>query len=138
MIVFMSTLIVISLFGLGFAFLATQNTAATTFNLLGYTWTLPMYLIFFGALLIGFFISWIVSSINTLGTWFNLLGKDSKLREIQQIVTQLQSRIRELELENAKLQGHDNVPQREVVMERSAIGNRLRNFMDRFKRSPAY
>ncbi len=124
----MSTLIVIVLFGLGFAFLATQNTSAATFNLLGYTSTLPMYIIVFGALLIGFFISWIVSSIGTLDTWFSLHGKDSKIRETQQTVVQLHSRIRELELENANLKGHNEVSQREVT----------RTFLDRFRRNPAY
>ncbi len=118
----MLTLIVIVLFGLGFAFLATQNTANATFNVLGYTWTLPMYLIAFGALLIGFFISWIVSSISALGTWFNLHGKDSKIRESQHTVEQLEGKIRELELENAKLEGRDKTP----------------HFLDRFKRKPAY
>lgn len=120
----MSTLIVIVLFGLGFAFLATQNTAVAAFNLLGYTWTLPMYMIVSGALLVGFFVSWIVSSISALGTWSNLHGKDSEIHASQKTVEQLQGRIRELELENAKLQGHDKVSQH--------------NFLDRFRRNPAY
>jgi uncharacterized integral membrane protein len=134
----MLTLIVIVLFGLGFAFLATQNTAAATFNLLGYTWTLPMYMIVFGSLLIGFFISWIVSSIGTLGAWSSLHGKDRKIHEGQQTAAQLQSRIRELELENAKLQGHNEAPRKEVVVEKPVITSKPRNFLDRFKRTPAY
>lgn len=134
----MLTLIVIVLLGLGFAFLATQNTATATFNLLGYAWTLPMYMIVFGALLIGFFISWIVSSISTLGAWSSLHGKDRKIKESRQAVAQLQSKIRELELENAKLQGHKETPQKEVVVEKTVIANKPRNFLDRFKRSPAY
>lgn len=136
----MSTLIFIVLFGIGFAFLATQNTGVSTFNLLGYTWTLPMYLIVFGSLLIGFLISWIISSISALGTWFNIHGKDSKIRESQQTAAKLQSKIRELELENAKLQDRDEVPQREETVEKPAIENRVRNFFDRFriKRNPAY
>lgn len=134
----MSTLIVIVLFGLGFAFLATQNTGVSTFNLLGYTWSLPMYLIVFGSLLIGFFISWIVSSINTLGTWFSLHGKDSKIRESKHTVGQLESKIRELELENAKLEGRDEAPQREVIVEKPVTENRISNFFDRFRRKPAY
>lgn len=136
----MSSLIVIVLLGLGFAFLAVQNTGVSAFNFLGYSWTLPIYMIAFGSLLIGFFISWIVSSISTLGTWFSLHGKDSKIHKSEQTVAQLQSKIRELELENAKLQGHDEAPQREVVVEKPAAENRLHNFFDRFriKRNPAY
>jgi hypothetical protein len=91
-----------------------------------------MYMIVFGALLIGFFISWIVSSISTLGVWSSLHGKDRKINESRQTVAQLQSRIRELELKNAKLQGHDEVTQRPV------IASKPRNFFDRFKRNPAY
>lgn len=134
----MSSLVIIVLFGLGFALLATQNTGVSAFNLLGYTWTLPMYMIVFGALLIGFFISWIVSSIDTLGAWSSLRGKDSKIREGEQTVTQLQSRVRELEIENAKLQGHDEVSQKEVIVEKPVTENRRHNFFDRFKRNPAF
>jgi len=119
----MSTLIVIVLLGLVFAFLAVQNTAVSTVNILGYAWTLPIYMIVFGALLIGFFISWIVSSISRLGTWSNLHGKDSKIREGQHNVAQLQNKIKELELENAKLQGRNE--------------NKPHKFLDRFRRNQA-
>lgn len=95
-------------------------------------------MIVFGALLIGFFISWVVSSISTLGIWSSLHGKDRKIHEGQQTAAQLQSRIRELELENAKLQGRKEVPQKEVVVEKKVIANKPSNFLDRFKRSPAY
>ncbi len=131
----MSTLIVIVLFGLGFAFLATQNTAAATVNILGYAWTLPMYLLVFGSLLLGFFISWIVSSVSTLGTWFSLQGKNSKIREKEQTVSQLENRIRDLELENAKLQGRREVSSTKIV-EEPVLENKPRTFMDRFRRQP--
>lgn len=134
----MSTLIFIVLLGLAFAFLATQNTAIAAFNFLGYSWSLPVYTIAFGALLVGFFISWIVSSINTLGAWSNLRGKDSKIRQSQQTLGQLQNRIRELELENAKLKGHDEIPQDEAVVEKPRQENKLQNFLNRFRRDPAY
>jgi len=129
----MSTLIAIVLLGLVFAFLATQNTVVTTFNILSYSWTQPMYIIVLGALLIGFLISWVVSSIGKLSTWSNVYGKDSKIRESQKDVTKLQSRIRELELENAKLQGHNEVQRREVVVEKPS-----HSFLDRFRSKPAY
>ena len=129
---------VIALFGLGFAFLATQNTATAVFNFLGYTFELPMYMIVFGALLIGFFISWIVSSISALGTWSSLHGKDNKIHESEQNVVQLQSRIRQLELENAKLQGNNEVSKKEIIEEKPVTENRPRNFLDRFRRNIAY
>lgn len=134
----MLSLILIVLFGIGFAFLATQNTALGTVNVLGYSWTLPMYIIVFGALLIGFFVSWIVSSISTLGAWSSLHGKDRKIHESQATVARLQSGIRELELENAKLKGHKEIPQKEVVVEKPAAESKPHGFLDRFKRSPAY
>lgn len=134
----MFSLILIVLLGIGFAFLATQNTGLGTVNVLGYAWALPMYMIVFGALLIGFFISWIVSSISTLGAWSSLHGKDRKIHESQATVAQLQSRIRELELENAKLQGHKEVPQKEVVVEKHTAESKPHSFLDGFKRSPAY
>lgn len=136
----MLTLVVIVFLGLGFAFLGVQNTAVSTFNFLGYSWTLPMYIIVFGSLLVGFFISWVVSSVDTLGVWFSIRGKDSKIRESGQVVAKLQGKIRELELENAKLQGHVEAPQREVIVDKPVTENRLHSFFDRFriKRDPAY
>jgi hypothetical protein len=134
----MLSLIVLVFFGLGFAFLATQNTAVGIVNVLGYTWGLPMYIIVFGALLVGFFISWVVSSISTLGTWSIVHGKDRKIYESQQTMVQLQSRIRQLELENAKLQGRDNASQREVIAAKPVIENKPRSFLDRFRKNPAY
>lgn len=135
----MLTFVVIVLLGLSFAFVAVQNTGVATFNLLGYTWALPMYVIVSGALLIGFFVSWIVNSISMLGTWFNLHGKDRKIHESQQTVAQLQDRIRELELENARYKGQNRVPHDEKVAEKPVIEeNKPRNFLDRFRRNHAY
>jgi len=135
---FMSTLIAIVIFGLGFAFIAMQNTASTAFSFMGYSWAMPVYMIAFGALLVGFFLSWIFSSISTLGNWSNMHGKNNKIREGEQTVTKLQSKIRELELENAKLQGHNETSRKEVVVERPVAESKPRNFLDRFKRNPAY
>lgn len=134
----MLSLIVLIIFGLSFAFVATQNTEIGTFHLLGYNWALPMYIIVFGALLIGFLISWIVSSISALGTWSHLHSKDKKIYESQQAVAGLQSRIRQLELENAKLQGRDEVPQKETITDKPANENKQHNFLDRFRKNHAY
>lgn len=135
----MFTLITIVLIGLGFAFIAVQNTTPSAFNFLGYSLAVPMYLIVFGSLLVGFLISWIVNGIDSIGTWSILRGKDKKIHESQETLAALQSRIRQLELENATLQGKKNNSPKEEAEEKHVLKeDKSHNFLDRFRKNQAY
>jgi len=105
----MPTLILTILFGLIIAYFATQNTGTLSLNFLNYTVPgIPTYIAIVGALLIGLFISWLISTVNDIGTGFTLRGKESKIKDYKKENAELIKRIHQLELENARVKGEKN------------------------------
>lgn len=105
----MATLIVTVLFGLIIAYFATQNTGAISLNFLNYTMPgIPTYIVVIGALLVGLFLSWIISLINDIGTGFTIRGKESKIKDYRKENAELTKRIHQLELENTRLRTENN------------------------------
>lgn len=108
----MATLIVTVLFGLIIAFFATQNSGAISLNFLSYTIPgIPVYIVVAGALLLGLFLSWIISIVSSISTGLTLRGKDHKIKDIRRENADLTKRIHQLELENssleARVKGHN-------------------------------
>lgn len=101
----MTSLILVTLVGLIFAFLATQNNQLVDLNVNGYMLTIPIYMVALGSLLIGFLISSIVSIIDSISAFFTIHDKDHKIKANEKTVGDLESRIHTLELENAELKG---------------------------------
>lgn len=100
----MFTFIIILLFSLAVAFFAGQNTLPVTITLLQYQLpSVPLYVIIVGSMLIGFVVSWLVSLIDALFTTFVLRKKDSKIHLYQKKVSQLEDKIKVVELENTRL-----------------------------------
>ncbi len=100
----MSTLIVVVLTGIVFAYFATQNAAVVLVNLLGNTYALPLYGIVLGSLLLGLVIAGIIGSIDSLSSLFEIRSRDSKLNQKQKTVEDLNRKIQALEIENTRLQ----------------------------------
>lgn len=115
----MASLILVTIVGLVFAYLATQNTGRVDLSLSGYVLNIPIYLVALGSLLIGFLISSIFSIIDGISAFFTIQGKDSKIKNTQNTVGQLEERIHNLELENAQLKG-------EKRAEHPTIGDKIR------------
>lgn len=108
----MATLIVTVLLGLVIAFFATQNTGTISLYFSNYTFSgIPIYIVVVGALLVGLFLSWIISLINDIGTGFTLMGKENKIKDYKKENTELLKDIHQLELENAKLKAETNTPE---------------------------
>jgi uncharacterized integral membrane protein len=100
----MLLLIILLLFGLLTAFFAGQNTSPVTVFFADYQLAeIPLYVVIIGAMVIGFFVSWLVSLRDTLFTTFALRGKESVIRNARKRIMQLNEKVRTLELENAKL-----------------------------------
>jgi len=107
----MATLIFTVIFGLALAYFATQNTALITLNFLNYTISgVATYVAVVGALLIGLFLSWIISIINDIGTSFTLAGKENKIKDYKKEIDELTKQNHQLELENTRLQAETNIP----------------------------
>lgn len=108
---YIATLIITVLFGLLIAFFATQNTGSITLHFLNYTTPrIPIYIVVVGALLIGLFLSWIMSIVTEITTGFTLRGKESKIKDSKKENVELIKRNHQLELENTKIKAETNTP----------------------------
>lgn len=105
----MLNLLIIVIFGIGFAYFATQNTGLISLQLGSYLWQLPLYLIALGSLLVGLFVSSILSALDSISTWSSIRGKEHKIKERDSEIQKLENRVKELELENSKLDSRREV-----------------------------
>lgn len=101
----MSLLIIAIVFGLGFTLLAIQNTAFVVVQLAGYAWTIPLYIVMFGSLLVGLLIAWLFNLIDWASSTLTLHGKDAQIKKEHQTVETLEKEVHRLEVENARLRG---------------------------------
>src|SRR3989344_4059786 len=100
----MSTLILVVITALGFAYLATQNTAVTNLQAGNFVWTnVPLYLIALGSLLFGLLLSWIINTVDWIISAFTIKNKETRIKSIEQDNFKLQEKLYNLELENANL-----------------------------------
>lgn len=129
----MGILIASILFGIGFAFLALQNTSLVTLHAGGYSFAFPLFAIVLGAMLIGLFIAWFLSAIGWISHTFTLHQKDSKINADEHTIDTLQTRIRELEFENNRLRGEKHIVK---TRETEEVGPK-RSFFDHFRHSPS-
>ncbi len=107
----MATLIITVLFGLVIAFFATQNTAVISLKFLNYQIPgIPTYIVVVGTLLVGLFLSWIISFVNDIATGFTMRGKDSKIKDYGKENTELLKLNHQLELENTRLKAETDAP----------------------------
>lgn len=125
----MFTLILGIIFGLLFAFFATQNTAGVTLTIGSLALTnIPLYLIALGSLLIGFLISGLFNLIESVSSSLALMGKDSKIRHTENQVEEMSRKVQELEIENARLKGeHEVVVEDQSPAEKKNIFGKLRH-----------
>lgn len=107
----MATLIVTVLLGSVIAFFATQNTEVISLSFLNYSLKdIPVYIVIVGALLVGLFLSWIISLINGITTGFAMMGKESAIKDYKKENTELLKKIHQLELENTRLKAETDSP----------------------------
>lgn len=128
----MATLIVTVLMGLMLAYFATFNTQAVSINLANNFLTVPLYMLVIVSVLIGLLISAVINGIDSISSAFALRSRDSQIRQKEKTVEALETKIHELEIENAKLRGSkDNFASDNIHQE-----ERPRSFFSRFKYTP--
>lgn len=107
----MATLIVTVFFGLIIAYFAIQNTGVISLNFLNYQVPgIPVYIVVVGGLLVGLFLSWIISLVNSIATGFTIRGKENKIKDYRKENAQLTKINHQLELENTRLKAETNAP----------------------------
>jgi hypothetical protein len=106
----MFALLILIIFGLGMAYFATQNTGIVHIMAGNYAISgIPIYVLVIGAVLLGIFISWLISMVNSISTSMTLHGKESALKKALVTIEQLKKENRELALENAHLKGQESI-----------------------------
>lgn len=126
----MLVLAVVVIFGLLFAYLSTQNTALVTIRVADLTWTLPLYFIALASLFLGVAISWMLSLVDWISSALTIHSKEQHIKEKNEELENLQQRIHQLELENAKLKGEINQPE---VVEETIDESPPKNFFRRLR-----
>ncbi len=102
----MFSLILLLVVALGFGYFATQNTQSITLTLINTPITgIPLYVVIGITLLIGFAVCWLISLSDTFSSFLTIRGKNSKINNSNKALDAQSKQIRQLELENAKLQG---------------------------------
>jgi uncharacterized protein HemY len=102
----MFVLILVLLIGLGIAYFATQNTAGVNITLANNTFEgVSLYLIVLGSLLLGIFMSWLISLVDSVSSFLNMHGKDTAIKDSEKYIQTLKQKNHDLELENARLKG---------------------------------
>ena len=111
MIFKMFAMIVLIFFGIGVAFFATQNTQTISIRLANYHFNgIPLYVIVLGSLLLGFILSWILSSFNVLSSNLKIRRKESTIRNDNKQISELTKKTHQLELESEKLKTESGHP----------------------------
>lgn len=109
--IFMITLILAILIGIGISLFSTQNTHPVTITLANYPLSgIPLYLIVIVSLLAGIVISFIMHTVSLLSSFFAIQQKDTTIKHAHATIANLKEKIRELELENERLKEISNEP----------------------------
>ncbi len=112
----MFTFILYIILALVFGYFATQNTETISINLLGSRLSdIPLYAILGVTLVIGLAFSWFISLFGTLGAMMKLRGKENVIKDSKLAIKDLEKRINQLELQNAKLTGELNAQSRQTT-----------------------
>ena len=114
----MESLILLIIFGLGVAYFATQNTGNVHILLGNYLITgIPLYILVIGSMLLGVFISWLLSLVNAFSVLFTLHRRDASLKNSEKEITLLEEKNHKLEMEIARLTGKDTDELEEIQEE---------------------
>jgi lipopolysaccharide assembly protein A len=129
----MATLIITVLLGLLFAWFAVVNTQNVSVNIANTLLTVPLFMLVIGSVLIGLLIAAVISSIDWISSSFALRNRESQIKEKEQTVEQLSTKVHDLEVENARLKGVDKDP---VIIEKSRTEEKPRSFFNKFRYHP--
>src|SRR5690554_1793731 len=100
----MVTLILVLISAIAVAFFATQNTQTVFIAFGNYRFSdVPLYFVVLAALLLGILVSWLISLVSSVSSFFAIHGVNKEIQSSEKQVTTLTKKVHELELENARL-----------------------------------
>jgi uncharacterized integral membrane protein len=106
----MLALLIAVVFGAAVGYFATQNTIPVTLRIAEYAIEeVPLYLVVIGSLLIGLFVAWILYVARSVSSSLAIRGKNTEVRRARETIAELENRVHDLEVENARLRTHDPI-----------------------------
>src|SRR4051794_15652727 len=113
---YMLSLLILIIFGLGMAYFATQNTGIVHVTLANYAiQNIPLYGLVLGSVILGIFISSLISMVNAISSNLKFRGKETQLREANRTIESLKKENNALHRENTHLKTEQK---REVTEEK--------------------
>ena len=107
----MLSLLILVVFGLGVGLFAAQNTGIVHIALGNYfVGGVPLYVIVIGSMLLGIFVSWLLSLVTSISSSLRFHGKVAELKEAYRTIESLNKENNALLRENAHLKGEQEVP----------------------------
>ncbi len=129
----MISLLLLVIFGLGMASFATQNTGVAHIVIANFLVPgVPLYVIVIGSMLLGIFISWLMSIIDTISSTLSIRDKDAKLKEAFKTIDALKKENDNLSNENTRLQEKDP---HDIIEENSEEHEKRPSFFGQLKHS---
>lgn len=105
------------------SFFATQNTGTVHLFFGNYLIQgVPLYIVVIGSLLLGIFISWLISLIDTFSSKLAIHGKVSEINEAHKTINKLQQENRNLEIDNARLLSNTQSTENQTVETKTESG----------------
>lgn len=107
----MLALIASVLFGIVVAVFAVQNRGFVDIHFGGYAISgVPLYLVVLGTVLVTLIFAGIIYFVHSLSSSFTMIGKNSSLKRMNEENKKLTGKVKDLEVENAKLKVEDRKP----------------------------
>ncbi len=102
----MLTLFFTLIVGLALAFFATQNAHGVSIRFIDYEFfSVPLYIVVLSSMLLGIFVSWLISLIGSISSSLTIHNKNTVIDSARKSISDLEQKIHDLELENARLKG---------------------------------
>ena len=131
----MLALILAAVLGAVTVYFSMQNQTLVSVQLGNYFWAnVPLYFVSLVSLLVGISIAWLVSTVGEIGSTLTLWGKESEVNALKNYVKQLQVKLRDYSIENAKLRGDKKETHTALIQERiDDTKARAHGFFDRLR-----
>jgi uncharacterized integral membrane protein len=130
----MLSLIVAILFGVSLTFFAFQNSVGVPVALGSYqVFAIPLYLVVVFSVLLGILMASFISGIEGISSYLTLRRKNHIITTDERTINELQQKIHNLEMENAKLRSEHKEERRILADERVATEDMAQrpSFFDR-------
>lgn len=101
------SLILLIIFAIGFGYFATFNVVAVPI-IFGSIYTVsavPLYIVIAGSLLVGLFLSWLITFFTSLSSHYIMRHKDREINSGKSTIHTMTKQINDLEIENSNLKG---------------------------------